>query len=203
MPQHLGQLSLEEAADKAAGNWQKFTCFAWFRQKDLDDAENWAIIYTHHRDSGLLDQSNSAAIAKALELFTEGDDPDVVAEDHHHWAVGWIEGFSIRVFRNGEITDAFRTYHDLAQRLDDYPLLDEEDYSRREFEATLDNLVDAAWRMKGDYELPEGWEGDVYEWLSDHEPGAIENTDDQGGYPSDDQLRAAFESLDFPQLASA
>lgn len=203
MPQHLGQLSLEGAADKAAGNWQRFTCFAWFRQNELEDPNDWFIAYTHHRDSGLLDQSNAAAIAKALEPFTEGDDPDVVAENHSHWAVGWIEGFSIRVFRNGQITDAFRTYHELAQRLDDYPILDEEDYSRREFEATLNNLLDAAWRLKDEYELPEGWEGDVYEWLSDDDPAAVENTDDQGGYPTEDQLQAAFEALDYPQLASA
>lgn len=203
MPQHLGQLSLEGAAAKAAGNWQRFTCFAWFRQNELEDPNDWFIAYTHHRDSGLLDQSNAAAIAKALEPFTEGDDPDVVAENHSHWAVGWIEGFSIRVFRNGQITDAFRTYHELAQRLDDYPILDEEDYSRREFEATLNNLLDAAWRLKDEYELPEGWEGDVYEWLSDDDPAAVENTDDQGGYPTEDQLQAAFEALDYPQLASA
>ena len=203
MPSQIAQLDLEDAAKKAAGNWRDFTCFAWFRQKDLDDADSWAIIYTHHRDSGLLDQSNAVVIAKALEPFTENDDPDVVAENHHHWAVGWIEGFSVRVYRDGQITDAFRTYHELAQRLDDYPILDEEDYSRREFEGTLDNLLDAVWRLKGDYELPEGWEGDVYEWLSDNEPGAIENTSDQGGYPSEDQLRTAFAALDFPQLASS
>ena len=203
MPSQIAQLDLEDAAKKAAGNWRDFTCFAWFRQKDVDDAENWFIIYTHHRDSGLLDQSNTATIAKSLEPFTEGDDPDVVAESHSHWAVGWIEGFSIRVFRNGLITDAFRVYHELAQRLDDYPILDEEESSSREYQATVENIADAAWRLKDEYELPEGWSEEVYSWLSDNEPAAVESRDDQGGYPSDDQLRAAFESLDFPQLASA
>ena len=203
MPSQIAQLDLEDAARMAAGNWQKFECFAWFRQKDLEDPGNWFIAYTYHRDSGLLDQSNAAAIAKVLEPFTENDDPDVVFENHSHWAVGWIEGFSVRVFRDGQITDAFGVYHELAQRLDDYPILDEEDYSRREYEATIANLADAAWRLKGDYELPEGWQSEVYDWLSDHEPGAVENTDDQGGYPTEDQLRAAFEALDYPQLASA
>lgn len=203
MPSRIAQLDLDDAAKAAAGNWQKFECFVWHRERDLDAAENWFITYTHHRDSGLLDQSNSAAIGKALEPFTEGDDPDVVAENHHHWAVGWIEGFSIRVFRDGQITDAFRTYHELAQRLDDYPILDDEDYSRREYEATIENLADSAWRLKHEYKLPEDWEGNVYGWLSDHEPGAVENTDDQGGYPSEDQLRAAFEGLDYRQLVSA
>ena len=63
-------------------------------ERDLDDPDNWAIIYTHNRDSGLLDQSNADAIAEAMEPFTDGDDPDVVMESHDHWAVGHVDGFS-------------------------------------------------------------------------------------------------------------
>lgn len=106
----IGGMTIEDAASEAAGNWQSFTCFVWDRARDLDDPEAWAIIYTHNRDSGLLDVSNGAAIAEALTPFTEADDPDVVFESHSHWAVGHVDGFSIRVFRDGEITDAFRTY---------------------------------------------------------------------------------------------
>jgi len=103
----LGTLDLEEAAKNAVGNWQKFNSFVWWRE--VDDADRWAIIYTHNRDSGLLDQSNAAVVRTALEPFTEGDDPDVVMESHNHWAVGHVDGFSIRVFRNSEITQAFQS----------------------------------------------------------------------------------------------
>ena len=130
----------------------------------------------------------------------EGDDPDVVMESHSHWAVGHVDGFCIRVFRDGEITDAFQTYHDLAERLADYPILDESDYGEREYVATVENIADAAWRLKGEYDLPEGWEGDVYSWLSDHRQRAVENRDDQGGYPEEDDLRAAFEALGYERL---
>ena len=34
----LGELTLEEAAQKAAGNWRRFESFAWFRRDELDDA---------------------------------------------------------------------------------------------------------------------------------------------------------------------
>ena len=34
-------------------------------------------------------------------------------ESHNHWAVGHVDGFCIRVYRDGEITEAFKTYHDL------------------------------------------------------------------------------------------
>jgi hypothetical protein len=123
----IGELDLESAAKEAAGNWREFTCFAWFREKDIESPDDWAIIYTHHRDSGLLDQSNAVAIAEAMTPFSNGDDPDVVFETHHHWAVGHIDGFSLRVFKDGKITDAFRTYHELSCRLADYPILDEQD----------------------------------------------------------------------------
>jgi hypothetical protein len=196
----VGEMTTEDAAKEAAGNWKSWTCFVWDRERDLDDAENWAIVYTHNRDSGLLDLSNADAITEAMEPFTEGDDPDVVMESHDHWAVGHVDGFSIRVYRNGEITEAFKTYHDLMEQMDGYPILDEEDYSERELEATLENISDAAWRVNHEYTLPEGWEGDVYSWLSNNRQRAVENRDDRGGYPQEDDLRAAFDALGYERV---
>ena len=204
MTNRIGELDIQEAAQQAAGNWQNFECFVWYRDK-ISDAENWRIFYTHNRDSGLLDQSNASVIEKALEHFTEADDddPDLIFESHDHWAVGHVDGFSIRVFRGGQITAAFRKYHDLAERVAEYPILDETDYSSREYEATIENIADAAWRLKDDYELPDDWQCEVYGWLSDNRCGDIENADDQGGYPSEESLRAAFDALEFPQLELA
>jgi hypothetical protein len=193
----LGELELKDAADEAAGNWQRFSCFVWFRDRELADAGKWAVIYTHNRDSGLLDQSNAALIDKELTPFTDGDDPDVVFESHSHWAVGHVDGFSIRVFRRGQITKAFRKYHELAARIAVYPILDEMDYSNREYEATVENIAGAAWRLKNDFELPEGWASEVYSWLSDNYCNEIENSSDQGGYPSEQALKRAFESLGY------
>lgn len=194
-----GEMTIEEAAIEAAGNWQTFECFSWWRMRDLEHPDDWMIYYTHHRDSGLLDQSNAEQIRKKLEPFTEGDDPDVVEESHNHWAVGHIDGFSLRVFREGEITQAFRTLHELTESLAVYPILDEEDFSNRELEATVENIVDAAWRLSDEYDLPEDWQYEVYSWLSDHKPHELENTSDQGGSPSEDSLRRAMDAL-FEQI---
>lgn len=199
MPTMLGTLDVSDAAHEAAGNWKQFDSFCWFRADELDDADNWSVVYTHHRDSRLLDQSNAAAIAEALSTFTERDDPDIVVESHSHWAVGHVDGFSIRVFRTGQITDAFRVYHELVEQLADYPILNEDDYSNREYEATLENIADSAWRLKHEFELPEGWESEVYSWLSDHNCSAIENRDDQGGYPKEEDLKAALLALGYPK----
>ena len=197
----LGTLDLNDAAHDAAGNWKRFNCFVWYRDNELTDADNWAVIYTHNRDSDLLDQSNASVIAKAMEPFTEDDDPDVVFESHHHWAVGHVDGFSLRVFKNGEITEAFNAYHKLAERMADYPILDESDYSERELDATFENIGEAAWRLKQEFDLPNEWQSEVYSWISDHRENALESVDDQGGWPDDDDLNAAFEALGYQKVA--
>lgn len=193
----IGMMGVEDAAAETAGNWMKFESFAWHRRREIDDPDNWAVVYTHNRDSGLLARSNAGVITEKLEPFTEGDDPDVVPESHGHFAVGYLDGFSVRVFRGGEITEAFQVYHALRERLDNYPVLDEEDYARRESEATLENIADAARRLAHEFVLPDAWEGAVYSWLSEHIPGAVENREDHGGYPGEDDLREAFQGLGY------
>jgi hypothetical protein len=178
-----------------AGNWSGFGSFAWFRASELDDADNWMIAYTHNRDSGLLDQSNGQQIVERLEEFAEGDHPDVVFESHSHWAVGHVDGFSIRVRRSdGSITPAFEEFCRIQQELENYPVLNETDYSRREYEATLESYRVEMWRLLDG--LPTGWEAEVYRWFSDHGLDQFtENRDDQGGWAPQDQIMVALESL--------
>jgi hypothetical protein len=83
-----------------------------------------------------------------------------------------------------------------------YPILDEEDYSNREYEATFENIADAAWRLKNEYDLPEDWQSAVYSWFADNDYSAIENVDDQGGYPSEEQLKEAFRTLGYQEMAA-
>ena len=101
----IGEMTLEDAAREAAGNWRSWTCFVWDREREIDDAENWSIVYTHNRDSGLLAQSNAAAIADVLRPFSETKNPDVVFESHAHWAVGHVDG---RAGKSGDTTDPAR-----------------------------------------------------------------------------------------------
>ncbi len=186
---------VEAAARELAGNWQKFTCFAWHRGYELEDADKWAIVYTSGRDSGLLARSNSDEIAKRLEPFTEGDDPNVVPEHHNHWAVGHVDGYSIRVFgRDGSITEAFHEYARIQEKLDDYPVLNEEDYSEREHKATLENYSSEMWGMRD--QLPEGWESEVFSWFSDNGHDRFtENRDDQGGWAEREEIIKALQEL--------
>jgi hypothetical protein len=186
---------VEAAAKTMAGNWKDFDSFAWHRAFDLDDADNWAIVYTSNRDSGLLAQSTETATNKFLEKYTDGDDPDLVFESHSHWAVGHIDGFSVRVYKeDGTITEAFTNLCGIKERLADYPVLDESDYSEREYAATLENYGSELWRLKDT--LPEGWQSQVYSYFSDngHER-FIESADDQGGYAPREKIIEALQTL--------
>lgn len=193
---------VNSAAEALAGNWRDFDSFAWHRAYNLEDADAWMIWYTSHRDAGLLEQSNEQAINERLKPFSEGDDPDLVFESHSHWAVGHVDGFSVRVYRlDGKITPAFEEFCQIKAELDAYPVLDESDYSKREYDATLENYRDELWRLRG--ELPEGWEGDVYSYFSDSgQDQFIENRDDRGGWASRDEILKALDALGlYPQEA--
>ncbi len=183
---------LETLAQEAAGNWQRFDSFAWFDQPA--DPRDWTIYYTSHRDSGLLAKSNEAQIDNMLEPYLDKEPCDVREEYHNHWAVGSIQGYAIRVYRDAKITDAFKRLYQINERLEAYPVLNEEDYSRKEYEATLENIEQAAWRYNNDA-WPEDWVSELHNWFCENDQSAIENTDDQGGWPSDEHLAAAIEGL--------
>ena len=199
----LSEAEVLELAQAKAGNWKRMDSFMWFRESEIEDSDNWAIIYTHNRDSGLLDQSNAGVIGKAMMPFTENDDddPDVVMETHSHFLVGWIAGFSIRCLNSdGKSTEAFARYAELREAMDQYPILDEADYSEREYEATVENIGNAARSIRDEYELPEDWQCEVHSWLSDNDCGELESRSDQGGYPSEKSLRRVFAALGFKQV---
>jgi hypothetical protein len=189
---YINWSDVEAAANEMAGNWRNFESFCWHKSYDLDDPDAWTIIYTSNRDSGLLAQSNEQAINEMLDKYTEGDDPDIVFERHSHWAVGHVDGFSVRVYRpDGTITDAFKEVCRIQERLEDYPLLDESDYSERELEATLENYRSEIGHYRSD--LPDGWESEVYRHFSDtNQYRYIESRDDQGGWAPRDALVEAL-----------
>jgi len=159
--------------------------------------ETWAlgpVIRT--RDSGLLEQSN----ADALEDYLQSD-PSLEDEweitGANHWAVGWVDHLSFRVIdENGEPTRISRVIKKWFEDLDGYPIADEEDYSRRELEATVENIEQVGMSMVSD-DATETWPYDVYSWLSNNYPSEIESREDQGGYPSDDSVKEALEDLGY------
>lgn len=97
-----------------------------------------------HRDSDILTQSNFACGLKAIG-GENGDTVTVVREGH--WAVGWIEWIAI----HQDDGKALKIADEIAGALEDYPIVDESDFSEREFEAVHEYW--AGWR--GDPDNPD------------------------------------------------
>lgn len=85
-----------------------------------------------HRDSDILTESNFAAALRELG----GESETVVVAREGHWAVGWVETIEI----HEDDAKALKAADEMAAALEDYPILDESDFSEREYEA-----VQAFW----------------------------------------------------------
>lgn len=130
-----------------------------------------------------------------LARHAAGDDPDLAFEEHSHWVVSRLTGVSIRVFwSDGTLTDAFREFCRLHERLDDYPILDEQDYGDWEYAATLENYACEMWEQRE--ALPEGWEAEVHSWFRDNDQDChTESSDDQGGWAPREAITEALTDL--------
>jgi hypothetical protein len=102
------------------------------------------IIYSRHRDSGILDESNYELILQELRALIpeswEGDsDPQCEAPCHDfrasHWAVGWLEHIIVKA---SAPEDMIIRAAEIIEALDDYPVYNEMDYSDRQYKAVCD-----------------------------------------------------------------
>ncbi len=84
-----------------------------------------------HRDSDDLSESNYHCALRELG----GESETVVTVCESHWAVGWIEWIAIHKSDSKSLAIA----DDLAGALSDYPVLDETDFSKREWESVCTN----------------------------------------------------------------
>lgn len=149
------------------------------------------------RDSGLRDQSNSAAVRRMLESDpTLADDWTITGANH--WACGWVEHLSFRVVDpDGTPSRVARVIKGFYDALSDYPIADESDYSERECDAQYENIANHWRRSMLRDDLPDSWVGDMIDWFEANDQGAIENTDDQGGCPDDSEFETAARALGF------
>lgn len=149
MDHNLSATELENYAGDMVGNWQRAGNFAWYAKPS--DAENWCIYYTHNRDSDILSKSNAAMIDKRMAAFLNVENGDVQAEHHNHWVYGWVAGYAVRVYADDTeetITPAFTELATILAELEEYPVLDEEDFYQREYDAEA--IADEAWRHENE-----------------------------------------------------
>jgi len=122
---------LLEFANEVRGNWAKFDSFVWFGKPK--DAENWGIVYYSNRDADTLTQCNAKVIEEKLKPFENSG--HIRMESHNHWAVGHVDGFSIKpIDEMGNITPVFIEWALIQESLDSYPILNEDLFSEMEWE---------------------------------------------------------------------
>jgi hypothetical protein len=102
------------------------------------------------------------------------------------------------VSEDGEVTNEFETLHDMIMQLQEYPVLDEDDYMQREFLTTCENIREVL-RMSCIDDMPKDEDivPNLYQWFAENDMAAIESRDDRGGYPSDEQMTAALVALGY------
>lgn len=204
---NVEDFTAELAKDKA-GNFLKFSCFVLDREvRDLVvPAEDWCIVYTSNRDSDLLTESNEAALLKRLEghLGWLGDGHDVDTARHGCWAHGYRDGLYLRVYKDGEVTEAFKVYAKAMYDLEQYPVLDEDDHGRRVMEQTSKNVADVVGTIARRFDTTDKYKeaGDqvaylVEDWLSENDADQLYDNDGNGGYPSEESVKAAMVELGF------
>ena len=85
----------------------------------------WHKVLTRSRDSDLLTESNWECALQRLG----GEGEDVEIHRFGHWACGWWEALAVRAN-----TPAYEEAVKIVDELNDYPCLDESDYSEKESE---------------------------------------------------------------------
>jgi hypothetical protein len=94
---------------------------------DFEGMEKWNVLLGRNRDSGILTNSNFNCAVEKLG----GEGTDVQIFRFGHWACGWFELLCINP-ANEVLTSAA---NDIETDLADYPVLNDQDYSDREWEA--------------------------------------------------------------------
>lgn len=111
----------------------------------LPDKQDWLVIEcAHNRDSGPLAKSNWESLEKQLDMI-DPDGADHEACSFGHWANGWFEVMLVR-----PNSACATTGEEIESALSDYPVLDEDDYSAKTFEAACEawECTDTRERIK-------------------------------------------------------
>lgn len=103
---------------------------------NTENIDNWYVApVIKTRDAKIFDQVNFDAV---LELLG-GESDKVEIHSFGHWACGWYELILVHPDLKGDLEK-------LEKRLNDYPVLNEDEYSNRVFNAACDYWAEASIR---------------------------------------------------------
>lgn len=117
----------------------------WERPQNYAGAE-WPEHYTfiwQNRDSDALSRSNFICALEAVG----GESETVVVVRESHWAVGWVEWIGI----HESDTKALEIASDIVDKLNDYPVVNEDHWSNLEFEEVCEFWERLSVRERAEY----------------------------------------------------
>ena len=126
-------------------------------------SEYWVVPTGRNRDSGILEESNFEA---ALEILG-GESENVQVHSFGHWACGWLE-----IILVAPDTPEAEKAHEIESSLENYPVLDEMDYSEREYEAMQEYWTDLSIAERVD--LCQKYDESIFSARSDFPPEIVE-----------------------------
>jgi hypothetical protein len=95
---------------------------------------DYFVLLSHHRNSGILQESNWIASKKILD--EKNCDYEVFGCSH--WLVGWVESI---IIHQSEI-ESIDIANDIYDSIKEYPILDEELFSNMEYDLARDIAID-------------------------------------------------------------
>ncbi|MDD4439859.1 MAG: hypothetical protein PHS04_17765 [Tissierellia bacterium] len=100
----------------------------WCRSENYigESYNDYYVLLSRSRDSGLVEESNFQSALKALN----GESKTVKVIRSSHWLCGWIEMILIHESDKVSVDKGF----EIEKALDNYPILDDIDFSERESE---------------------------------------------------------------------
>ena len=124
----------------------------WTRPDSYTGAEwhGYRVFLGKHRDSDSVTRSNFSVGLRALRALPEytgpAEDGSRIVVRESHWAVGWVEWIAVHESDVAGIAAC----EEMLARLDDYPVLSEDDLSDMEYREACDAWASASRRGRLD-----------------------------------------------------
>lgn len=127
-------LTPREKAELLLDSSRNIPNFIYYGGFDLGNRA--AMVFPYNPSSSLIDRSNHEVIAEDL---TKQFPDDVAVEEMRHWLVGWVRWILVNVLdEDGDLSPAGAAVLTWMDRLEEYPVADDEHLSQLEREEMIE-----------------------------------------------------------------
>lgn len=156
----------------------------------------WYYIELEDRFADLLTKSNSDYIIDQFQPYIKRGSQNVKIENNSGLIELWFKVYG----SNGLYTPEFLVIAEIINDLEQYPALDGEDLSQREYDSALENIASELTYVVADtVTIDDKLTKRIWDYLWDNDEEALDPVDSSGEpYPSRDSLESACRALSIP-----